>query len=411
MYPTERDPPTECDPPTQRRYYPTLLALLLLSIPPTALLLFQKPRAHLLLDHSPLPRNAPLLADPTQRYLFYQNPTDAKCPPPDGIFRGTTKICVGLNHYVANLRVLLRESRATNRTPIIKPVCLCARHNNGNFIRTPLTRYLSLNASGVPHLTATDPIPRFLSAIGTYSMRVLPHAAPFAHLAAANESLVVRSIFDEREFVTAEFGVADYEISHPQQPFSIRESRRVHDLASTALAEIRARTPSFVCVRARRGDKLLGPGHLSSYPCLDKCTHPENIARVLRMNNVTGEHTIYLLTNEPQEDFFHPLAALGYPNVLMMRDIHGIASVGQLDNFLAFAVEQALCRHAKGVINSYGLSIAVLEPFDDLFQQPAQFHATLTPYNGDCKNVQSAKDIEGCRLANLSLPDCQHVCS
>jgi xanthosine utilization system XapX-like protein len=360
------------------------------------------------------------------RYLFYDNAVDVTCGDgPDGVYEGggQQRPCVGINHYVANLRTIMREARASRRVALLRPICLCGRHNGGRTVRAGWERYVNLTFPLVDVRAPADPVVAWVEKLGTTlpsqprgAMLRLEGAAPIARIVESSAKVVVRVLPDEREFLAAEWGVAEVERARKLPPgLDIRESAGVRDLAARALREMSAYGDSFVCVRARRGDKLRGLGHLRSYPCLDKCTRPANIARVLRANGVQPGEAVYVLTDEAKAGFFEPLSREhGFSNVRAMKDLHSISAEAAFDNFMAFAAEQAMCRHARGIVNTNSDSIAALAPHDPAWKPPAgQFRAMLTPYQGECPSSTNPAHISICKklTSHPLAPRCDTVCN
>lgn len=284
----------------------------------------------------PLPNNATL--------LYYDNHVDVQCPGPDGVFlvARETGPCVGLNHYVANLRTLLREAYASDRVAVLKPICLCSRHNGMRRVRASWDRYINLDAFGVRFINPADDVLDWVRALG--DVQVLKGSrkhVDFDRVRDSRARAVVRVLPDEREFVAAGWGVAAEE-NRRADGFKPRleESVHIHNAAMAARAELDRFGPSFVCVRARRGDKLKGFAHQLMYPCLSKCTRPANIAFVLKAHSVPLNETVYLMSDEKKPGFFEPLRTEhGFTNLRTMKDLVNIKDVAKFDNFFAFAVE------------------------------------------------------------------------
>lgn len=214
------------------------------------------------LVHRFAPRLQVRSPDIATRVLYYDNRVDVQCPGPDGVFlvareRGP---CVGLNHYVANLRTLLREAYASDRVAILKPICLCSRHNGMRRVRASWDRYIDLDALGVRVFSPEDDVLDWVRARGdVLVLKGSKSYVNFDRVRASRARAVVRVLPDEREFVAAGWGVAAEE-NRRAGGFKPRlaESVHIHNAAMAALAALRRFGPSFVCVRARRGDKLKG---------------------------------------------------------------------------------------------------------------------------------------------------------
>lgn len=343
----------------------------------------------------------------TSRFIRYQNSRmrcDAFVGDRVGVFQGppyppTEVRGPGLLHQMTNLKTLLTEAHALGRVAIIEHVPFDGDHNRGRFVCAPWSRYLDM-----VHVSKEVPIwPGWIKLSMKFKTRdkdpveYFSEYDTFETLNASKAKVVVRDFGPTMaEYMALSRGSGYWK--HQQEVLELLvESKFVASIAYEAVEKmLKDGARSFVCVKVRRGDKL---AEVDKYPCLDECTQGERVVSKLRKNKVSmKKDVVFLMTNEADKSFFKDVMRSGYR--VETSESLGLLenSEVQVDNFLLFAVEIAVCRNARGMIGT------IHEKFEHLGAglQQFEFVDRLTPYRKTCRKSH--------REARIYKNECENAC-
>lgn len=277
----------------------------------------------------------------------------------------------GLHHQMSNLIALLTESFALGRAAVLGPPSLTAKHNFGKpFKYNRWGDWHDFNRSTFELKQGTRVVceGRFASCLAEVSdpqrSRIRDHA-----------DLVVEYKDEVTEKQNAHAGILSRGsingskanllrrlpgVIHSTQTFSLNIHWEPARFAREAARDITkdlhrvSKTGKIAIVHARRGDKItMNDKDECRYCChqMVAATSPENIARVLRRNQIAAGSAVYIMTDEANWTHFSPLwTALGYEvtsyyNYSKLASlVRGCAESGTDDceNYMLFVIEEAL---------------------------------------------------------------------
>ena len=256
----------------------------------------------------------------------------------------------GLKHRLRNLRWLVADAHTSGRVAELPAPALDPRHNFGVSRSWLWDTYVDLATSVLVDAGGAErrlPLVRRIPDEPSLSTLRLP---PRARLPADADrfGLVVREVTDNlylREVALGRWPTppALRGVLPPRAPVTVRlqPSRRVLALARELIVALRGEG-GYAAVHVRRGDRLVGP--------VRRATDPGRVCRVLRDRGVPAGTTVFLLTDERDPAY---RAALGrHYRIVTARDFPEPAGLvcgeggREPDNYLLFAVEQAVARAA-----------------------------------------------------------------
>ena len=266
------------------------------------------------------------------RYLLYEHPRP---------FLGG-----GLKHWSLNLLWLLLEAYASDRLAVLPPLLMTPKHNFGIAHAWRWDTYFDLDASRVVDLRTGHrrplPLCREFAPAGL-ARTDIPYRQPLPRRSEA--ALAVRQVANSyRKFLPNRFvgrgrvarllrmstaGGICFAFAAP-----VREMARkvVHALGGPG---------GFVAVHVRRGDRLS--------PRRERLTSPAGIHLRLRRLGVPEGATVFFLSDERDPAYWTLLyrhyAVVRYLDFAELRAL--VSATAPPDNYLLFAVEREIMRHAR----------------------------------------------------------------
>lgn len=242
----------------------------------------------------------------------------------------------GINHQMANLKVLLCEAAYLDRVAVVSRPNLAPVHNLGRWVTSPWETHIDLAESVVtchdsPIALAYETIGDFkANEVGRQAMMRLKHGERISAEQNRRYALIIRDF----RFRTGRFWPAMIDFPDlAQMDVRFKPSRGIRDLAAAVAAAI----GPFCAVHVRRGDQL------KHHPGLAEATKPEQILE--KISSVwPQEHAVYILTDEQRHDYFD-LLRLHY-RVYQYFDFSELRAAREADNYLLYTVEKEIFQRA-----------------------------------------------------------------
>ena len=273
------------------------------------------------------PTPPPLARAP--RYLRY----DAK-----------TAIVAGMNHWLSNLKCLMREAYATGRLAVLPALDLLATYNFGVDREWRWESYVDLGESRLVDADGREhPLPVASrppdGALPTPTLTLNPgeRMPPGAEV----HRLVVRRI--ENALYRKDVPAADW----PPVDVRFRPAPRVRELARPMIEALTARGEGrFTAVHVRRGNR----GR-------NRFTVPARIRAHLEARGVADRSVVFILSDERAPGFWEPLKEhydlVRYTDCPRLAGLVSGAHGRHPDNFLLYEVEKEIMRSAALRIETY----------------------------------------------------------
>ena len=264
----------------------------------------------------------------------------------------------GLLHCESNLRWLLIEAFATGRVALLPPLRLARRHNFGIDNAWRWETYIDLAHGRIVDLAhgAEHPLP-LCDGIEAAGLRVLtlPARKPVP-VSAAGVDLVVRQVGKLYRYAVPakvrEWAGLDGH-PHPRLKVHIPTSAKVEALAAPVI-EALGGPGRFAAVHVRRDDRLGSE--------IEEAMSPMGIRRRLRTLVLADGSRVFFLSDERDPAFWSELDpyydAVHYTAFPSLTDLVSRTSGMRPDNYLLFAVEREVMRHATLRVKTFPVGLA-----------------------------------------------------
>ena len=222
-------------------------------------------------------------------------------------------VYAGLTHLTSNLYAIIGEAYFNNETLIIPMFNLAGKHNNGNAIKSNLSKYYDYNNLTVNNKKFEVILDK--NSINNQSIRVVN----LMNQLSKNDKNIIHSN-------------KEININLPYNKSIINKAKQISNILQ-----------KFMCIHIRRGDIF------KLNKNLNYGTNANGIIHKIHKYNWT--HNIYIMTNEKDLSIYDPVIKKFKNKVFFYKDFNILNTIE--DNYYLFCIEKEIMKHANIKISTF----------------------------------------------------------